>query len=96
MNSTGSQDSDARVKQEERLTVLCIDWGCFHALTHPRDHWEKKEKEKKKKGKEQAMNGRPEMWIKKAEKFPVSISDDFMHYVTEAEHTAKIWNLSHL
>lgn len=33
---TGSQDSDARVKQAEHVTALCID--CFHVLTHPRDH----------------------------------------------------------
>lgn len=33
---TGSQDSDARVKQEEHVTALCID--CFDVLTHPRAH----------------------------------------------------------
>lgn len=35
---TGSQDSDVRVKQQEHVIVLCIDCGCFHVLTHPRDH----------------------------------------------------------
>ena len=43
---TDSRLSDVRAEQEERLIVLCIDCGCFHALTHPRDHWERKEKEK--------------------------------------------------
>lgn len=31
-------DSEVRVKHKERLLVLCIDCGCFHVLTHPRDH----------------------------------------------------------
>lgn len=39
--------SSVRVQQKERLIVLCIDCGCVHVLTHPRDHWESKEKIKK-------------------------------------------------
>lgn len=43
----GSRDSNVRVGREEHVIVLCIDCSCFHVLTHPRDHWEKKRKTKK-------------------------------------------------